>query len=114
MSAVLNNKGFVLTLYRNILKEHKKKLPSTMRHLGDEYVKNEFRLHKVGFHLISFCVAISLFLIPSLSSLHLQAAKEEQVKAFVHAWTDYLTVMRRKEDTFGTNLGSEDLNALGE
>merc|ERR1719201_3070425 len=88
MSAVLNNRGFVLTLYRNILKEHKSRLPSTMRHLGDEYVKNEFRLHK--------------------------EAKAEQVNAFVQGWTNYLTILRRKEETFGAELAKDDIEALND
>jgi hypothetical protein len=36
----------VLSLYRNIFKAHKKKLPEDMRKLGDEFVKNEWKLHK--------------------------------------------------------------------
>ena len=88
MSAVFNNRGFVLTLYRNILKEHKLRLPSTMRHLGDEYVKKEFRLHK--------------------------DAKVEQVNAFVQAWTNYLTILRLKDESFGAELERHDFEALSD
>lgn len=34
-----------LQLYRRILREHKS-LPQLQRELGDQYVKNEFKLHK--------------------------------------------------------------------
>lgn len=33
----------ILTLYRNILRTHKKKLAFDMRSLGDEYVRSEFK-----------------------------------------------------------------------
>ncbi len=36
----------ILTLYRNILRMHKKKLPYDLRSLGDEYVRSEFRSMK--------------------------------------------------------------------
>lgn len=36
----------VVGLYRNILKLHKTKLPADLRQLGDEFVKNEWKLHK--------------------------------------------------------------------
>lgn len=35
-----------LQLYRRILRIHRKKLDPTMRVLGDEYVKSEFRAHR--------------------------------------------------------------------
>jgi hypothetical protein len=36
----------ILTLYRNILRTHKKKLAFDMRSLGDEYVRSEFKSMK--------------------------------------------------------------------
>ncbi|KAG6010156.1 hypothetical protein E4U21_007633 [Claviceps maximensis] len=35
-----------LSLYRRLLRAHRKHLPAEMRLLGDEYVKAEFRLHR--------------------------------------------------------------------
>lgn len=35
-----------IPLYRRILRAHRKRLPSEMRLLGDEYVKSEFRAHR--------------------------------------------------------------------
>lgn len=37
-----------ISLYRSILRAHKKHLPKQMRDLGDAYVKSEFRLHKTA------------------------------------------------------------------
>ena len=37
-----------LNLYRRILRLHRWKLPQEMRHLGDSYVKEEFRLHRTA------------------------------------------------------------------
>jgi Complex1_LYR-like len=44
ISSINNNKAS--TLYRSILRAHKKFLPTDMKQLGDVYVKSEFRLHK--------------------------------------------------------------------
>lgn len=33
-------------LYRSLLKAHKTHLPPEMRHLGDTYIKSEFKMHK--------------------------------------------------------------------
>lgn len=35
-----------LTLYRNILRAHREKLPYHLRELGDTYVREEFKRHK--------------------------------------------------------------------
>ncbi|KAG5987452.1 hypothetical protein E4U43_000171 [Claviceps pusilla] len=46
-----------LSLYRRLLRAHRKHLPAEMRLLGDEYVKAEFRLHRNvdnPAHLIGF------------------------------------------------------------
>ena len=54
-----------LSLYRSILRAHKKYLPQKMKELGDTYVKSEFRLHK--------------------------GAKPEQARQFLDAWESYLS-----------------------
>ena len=46
MSGIVIPKVRVIRLYRNILREHKRKLPYEMKEIGDSFVKNEFRLHK--------------------------------------------------------------------
>ena len=38
----------VLSLYRNILRQHKRKLLAVQRVLADAYVKQEFRLNKTA------------------------------------------------------------------
>ncbi len=35
-----------LSLYRDILRTHRRRLPMDMRALGDSYVKDEWRRHK--------------------------------------------------------------------
>lgn len=52
-----------LTLYRSLLRVHKKHLPVEMRELGDTYIKSEFRLHKT--------------------------AKPEQAEKFFEEWENY-------------------------
>ncbi|CEP64305.1 Sdh7p LALA0_S11e01112g [Lachancea lanzarotensis] len=45
-----------LQLYRRILREHRN-LPDAQRELGDQYVKNEFKLHKTTsnpLHIVGF------------------------------------------------------------
>ena len=37
-----------LTLYRQILQEHRQRLPALMRKLGDDYVRSEFKAHKAA------------------------------------------------------------------
>lgn len=39
-------KDVAITLYRNILRAHKRYLPPEMKGLGDSYVKSEFKLFK--------------------------------------------------------------------
>jgi hypothetical protein len=52
-----------LSLYRSLLRVHKKYLPVEMKELGDTYIKSEFRLHK--------------------------SAKPEQADQFCKEWTEY-------------------------
>jgi Complex1_LYR-like len=53
------------SLYRSILRAHKRYLPQKMKELGDIYVKSEFRLHK--------------------------GAQPEQARQFLDAWHSYLS-----------------------
>ncbi|KAG5918217.1 hypothetical protein E4U42_006946 [Claviceps africana] len=53
-----------LSLYRRLLRAHRKHLPAEMRLLGDEYVKAEFRLHRGvdnPAHLIGFLTEWQLY-----------------------------------------------------
>jgi hypothetical protein len=52
-----------------------------MRHLGDSYVRNEFKLHK--------------------------KAKTEHLKQFYSAWESYLESSRQKSSSFGANISSD-------
>jgi hypothetical protein len=46
MATQLPYRQILLRLYRNILLVHRKKLPSQMRKLGDEFVRTEFKSMK--------------------------------------------------------------------
>lgn len=63
--------------YREILREHRR-LPPSMRHLGDSYVRNEFNLHK--------------------------KAKPEHLEKFYNAWESYLENIKQKSNSFGSNM----------
>lgn len=76
-------------LYRNILKQHKMKLPPQMRTLGDAYVKNEFHLHK-----------------KTTSPAHLEQ--------FMSGWDDYLQTIRGKENNFGKHITEDEARNLSE
>ena len=64
------------------------KLPSQMRMLGDEYVRNEFKQHKT--------------------------AKPEQVKMFFTAWDNYLELLRKQEERFGRDLDADTKSNLND
>jgi len=71
-----------VTLYRSILKAHKKYLPAEMKALGDTYVKAEFKAHK--------------------------NAKNEHVTAFFQEWDNYLeqiTVTANAKDSLAAGGG---------
>ena len=53
------------SLYRSLLRAHKKHLPVAMKELGDAYVKSEFRLHR-------------------------KATQPEQIQRFMSEWETYL------------------------
>ena len=60
-------RGQFLSLYRTLLRTHERHLPANLRHLGDAYVKQEFRLH----------------------------AKAPQLDGFLKEWNKYLEQLRR-------------------
>lgn len=74
-----------LQLYRQILREHQN-LPAAQRELGDQYVKNEFKLHK-----------------DTTNPLH--------IVGFLASWQDYLHMISRGEWKEGT-LSSEILDKM--
>lgn len=83
-----------LRLYRALLREHKNRLPPQMRKLGNDYVKNEFKLHA--------------------------SAKEEHLTPFFKEWDAYLETLRRRSGNFGSdmdnieNLSDEQRQKLNE
>ena len=77
-----------VVLFRAILKEHRNKLPSHMRMLGDDYVRNEFKQHKT--------------------------AKPEQLAMFFTAWDNYLELMHKQEGRFGRDLDEDTKSNLNE
>jgi len=77
-----------VVLFRAILKEHRNKLPSHMRMLGDDYVRNEFKQHKT--------------------------AKPEQLTMFFTAWDNYLELMHKQEGRFGRDLDEDTKSNLNE
>jgi hypothetical protein len=68
----------ILTLYRNILRTHKKKLAFDMRSLGDEYVRSEFKSMK-------------------------KAKKEEHVTKYVILYDEEI-IYCGKQNIFGSRL----------
>ncbi|AQZ18929.1 ACN9 (YDR511W) [Zygosaccharomyces parabailii] len=72
-------------LYRRILREHRN-LPALQRSLGDEYVKNEFRLHR-----------------STENPLH--------IVGFLASWQDYLRMIS-KGDWMEETLSTEVLERL--
>jgi hypothetical protein len=80
-----------LRLYRHILREHRR-LPEMMRKMGDEYVKNEFRLHK--------------------------SAKPEFVEQFSISWTNYLAYLKKNKmesmERYGKELSDDVKRSLND
>lgn len=74
-----------LRLYRSILKSHKS-LPVEMRVLGDEYVRNEFRLHL--------------------------KAKPEQLIEFYTAWESYLDNIQAQMIDIGRLLNDVNISPI--
>ncbi|EDO18969.1 hypothetical protein Kpol_2002p39 [Vanderwaltozyma polyspora DSM 70294] len=70
-----------LQLYRRILREHKH-LPTAQRELGDQYVKNEFKLHKDidnPLHIVGFLTSWQDY----LRMISRDGWKEERLSAAV-------------------------------
>eukprot|EP00586_Coscinodiscus_wailesii_P015906 CAMPEP_0172507544 /NCGR_PEP_ID=MMETSP1066-20121228/204459_1 /TAXON_ID=671091 /ORGANISM="Coscinodiscus wailesii, Strain CCMP2513" /LENGTH=120 /DNA_ID=CAMNT_0013285117 /DNA_START=55 /DNA_END=417 /DNA_ORIENTATION=+ len=65
-------KTIALSLYRSVLRSHRKNLPPQMRSLGDAYVKTEFRANKT-------------------------LSEKRKLDEFFTAWGDYL----KRIDTMG-------------
>ena len=77
-------RSFAILLYRDILKEHRRKLPPQLRLLGDNFVRHEFKQHK--------------------------SAKPEHLSKFYKGWTDYLAMMKKSESNIGKDMKIADLN----
>jgi len=86
MTGSITHIARVRALYKALLRLHRS-LPLQMKALGDQYVKEEFRLHK--------------------------KANEAETEVFMHEWTKYYVTLakqlsqRRKEQTFGEFLSPE-------
>jgi hypothetical protein len=94
MSAVAGSAGIGkggLKLYRHILREHRH-LPSMMKKLGDDYVRQEFRQHL--------------------------NAKPEFLDQFTVSWTNYLAYLKknRSESTerYGRDLETDAKRVLND
>ncbi len=78
-----------LGLYRGILRAHRSHLPDNMRHLGDAYVREEFRKHK--------------------------AAKDKFLGPFFREWDKYLVSLTSQSALLGpagADLPADALSAL--
>ncbi|KAL6074609.1 acetate non-utilizing protein 9 [Balamuthia mandrillaris] len=84
-NAINEHKRAVLSLYRSILRTHKKRLPYEMRMVGDAYVKEEFRLHR--------------------------NATPHHAAQFLGTWKDYLVTLRSQRD-IGADLSEEHVQSL--
>lgn len=81
-------------LYRCILRQHRLKLAPAMRKLGDDYLRNEFRLHK------------------NVSATGGDGKKV--LHDFNVEWNKYLQYMVEKEDRFGRDMSTEEAGKLNE
>lgn len=76
-------------LYRAILKVHRRSLPPSLRTLGDEYVRAEFRLHK-------------------------KVEKPEALRNFFGEWERYLETIKTQNGRFGKDLDQQNMQALSD
>lgn len=85
-------KELAKSLYRNILRAHKRYLPQEMKGLGDSYVKSEFSMFK-------------------------KVTDEDQLNEFFLEWNQYLDQLmetaRRKESISAGSLESSSNSAFG-
>eukprot|EP00743_Colponemidia_sp_Colp-15_P010914 GILK01012096.1.p1 GENE.GILK01012096.1~~GILK01012096.1.p1 ORF type:complete len:109 (-),score=10.43 GILK01012096.1:102-428(-) len=79
-----------LVLYREILRLHQKKLPATMKELGDTYVRAEFRAH------------------------HGPNTTPPQYQQFMNAWFSYVQTLRSQKDDIGRDLHDIDIENLND
>ncbi|GIL67669.1 hypothetical protein Vafri_21005 [Volvox africanus] len=70
----------VISLYREVLKLHRERLPPPVRDLGDSYARSEFRSHLRGKTTMS------------------------QWTQFISEWRGYLATLRGEEHTITTNV----------
>lgn len=78
----------ILKLYKNILKIHKRKLPHEVRKFGDDYVRNEWKLHKN--------------VTPS------------NAVTFITQWKDYFKVLKSQPEVIGRDLKPSQVESLGD
>jgi hypothetical protein len=78
-----------VTLYRNILKAHRAKLPWDLCQLGNAYVKNEFNLHK-------------------------KVDNPANLAVFFDSWQKYLVMLESRTEKFGANMGDEERRVMSD
>ena len=80
----MSNKHAVISLYRQVLRLHRQKLPAVQRSIGDQYAKKEFRAHQV---------------LEEESEFH---------DGFFSAWKDYCTELQDFRPMEGAHGWSKD------
>jgi hypothetical protein len=84
----MSHKGIIL--FRAILREHKAKLPASMKILGDKYVANEFKLHK-------------------------KTGNTEVLDQFYSEWNSYLNALKNQKGTkFGKDMTVAQVGVLND
>jgi len=87
LGSVAHRKG-VRALYRAILRTHRRRLPQSMRELGDAFVTKEFQLHK-------------------------HVRDERVVASFLGRWREYLSTLRTHgPEGEGAGLAEEQVALL--
>jgi hypothetical protein len=69
----------IISLYREVLKLHRERMPLPLRDLGDSYVRSEFRSHLRG------------------------KTSESQWSQFVREWKSYVSALRGEDHQTPTN-----------
>mmetsp|Transcript_52250 Transcript_52250/g.130158 ORF Transcript_52250/g.130158 Transcript_52250/m.130158 type:complete len:111 (+) Transcript_52250:96-428(+) len=84
------NKSSMLSLYRSVLRIHRRVLPQEMKELGDKYARSEFKAHK--------------------------SAKIGQVKQFVQQWKEYVYTLdiQAQKGAFGRDLDGSKLDKMSD
>eukprot|EP01091_Cochliopodium_minus_P021114 TRINITY_DN9528_c0_g1_i1.p1 TRINITY_DN9528_c0_g1~~TRINITY_DN9528_c0_g1_i1.p1 ORF type:complete len:102 (-),score=24.68 TRINITY_DN9528_c0_g1_i1:115-420(-) len=83
---MLNSK----TIYRRILKLHKSKLPPQFKELGDNFVRNEFKLH-------------------------LKVNDEKVLNEFKHQWILYINQIESQDDgKIGKNIDKKEITKFSD